>query len=328
MTSTELKVALVLPDNRVAEVVSVPPFVLRRMARHQQWQSARSGLAGPVEACLALVPRRGATHSAAALRWELSAGDRSVEHTVPTSALQPLMAEPAAAVRRSAALPAEATLRYAVLLPEDPLAVWQERLDPFASLAMAHRRSAWPLFPDLAVPEDAPVLVGQDVLSQAVAYCLDREVEKGGVLLGYLCRLAGGSALWAEVVAFAPAIGAAADSTHLTFTADAWQSIERQRVAIERSLGLHVPLQTLGWIHGHPRLAELGPFFLSHHDVSIMSQHFAEPFAIAVVVDAWAETTAPVAEAVAVFGWDEHGAGLVPRSLDILSDAAEPRRVR
>jgi hypothetical protein len=231
-------------------------------------------------------------------------------------------------VRRSAALPAEATVSYAVLLPEDPSAVWQERLDPFASLAMANRRNARPLFPDLAVPEDAPVLLGQDVLAQAVAYCLDRGVEKGGVLLGYLCRPAGGNTLWAEVVAFAPAIGAAADSTHLSFTAEAWQSIERQRVAVERSLDLHMPLQTLGWIHGHPRLAELGPFFLSHHDVSIMSQHFAEPFAIAIVVDAWADTAAPVAEAVAVFGWDEHGAGLVARSLDILSDAAEPRRVR
>lgn len=326
MNSPELKVALVLPDNRVADVLTVPAHVLRRMARQRQCQNAHAGLDGPVDARLALAPRRGVPALAGALRWEILANGHSARHTLPTSVLQPLVVEPAAAVRQATGLPADATISYVVLMPDEPQPVWQERLEAFATLAIAGRPNSQPLFPDLAMPDDVTMIVGQDILDQAVAYCLDPAVEKGGVLLGYLCRPAGGGSLWAEIFSFAPAVGAMSDATHLSFTAAAWENIERQRVADQQALRLTHPLQILGWVHGHPRVAEIGPFFLSHHDTSIMSHHFAEPFAVAVVVDARASPNTPLDQVLAVFGWDEQGVGLVARSLDVRGGASEPRR--
>jgi hypothetical protein len=326
MADTNLRVALALPDNHVAEVLAVPEAILVRMARHAQCRAMRPGLDGPIAARLSLLPRRGIPSLAGSLRWEFSAnGHRSVE-TLPTSTLQPLIAAPAATLRQAAELPADASISYVVLMPAEPGPVWQEQLSPFRALSVAASNAASrPLFPDRAFPGDTPIQVRPAVLEEAMAYCLDHDIEKGGVLLGFL-RHAGDGTLAAEIIAFAPAVGAVADATHLTFTVEAWQNIMIQRVAVERALGLPQPLQILGWIHGHPRIEGLGgPFFLSSHDTAIMAQHFPEPLTVAIIVDAWAEADTPLEQALAVFGWDEHGVGLVTRSIDLLEETDHRR---
>lgn len=319
-----VRIALVLPDNHVGDVLAAPDAALWRMARQKQAQALAAGLDGQVEVRLDLLPRRDVPSLAGSLRWELCANGHRMLETLPTAALQPLVAGPAAALRRAAELPEDAAISYVVLMPDPPGPAWQAQLPAFKAVTAAAPPGR-PLFPGWACPGDAPVRVRQAVLAEAAAYCLDPQVEKGGVLLGCLCR--DGNGLNTEVLAFAPAVGAKASATSLTFNVAAWQSIERQRVAAQKALGLAQPLQVLGWIHGHPRIEELGPFFLSSHDTAIMAQHFAEPFAVAVVVDAAAEPGTPLDQVLAVFGWDEHGVGLTLRSLDVLDDAIDERRM-
>jgi hypothetical protein len=125
--------------------------------------------------------------------------------------------------------------------------------------------------------------------------------------------------LWVRVQEFAPALGAEADASRLSFNVEAWRSILRRRAVMETQLRLQQPLQVVGWAHGHPSLPQTGdsPLFLSPQDIAITAQHFAEPFACALLFDAQAQPAASLEDSLMAYGWDQHGICLVPRSLDL-----------
>ncbi len=201
--------------------------------------------------------------------------------------------------------------------PDSPI-VWDGRLPSFRTISICGDQPHSPLFPHLDWSGDIPVRVGTQILQECIDYCRDASVEKGGALLGNL-RFHDRDGLSVEVLAFAPAVGAQASQFRLTFDLKAWEAIEQQRVAIERRLGLDESLQVCGWAHGHPRLEGIDTpgFFLSAYDRRIMSQHFSEPFSIAVVVDASSQPQSPLDKALVVFGWDRYGVDLTPRSLNV-----------
>lgn len=327
-----LEMVLMLPEKEAAYRTVVPPQALRRIARCLQ--SAAPGLShsAPCQARMRLVPRRESPAFAEALQVHLSGGLATCVWELPVSAFEPMLAGPAAAVRRAAQAPADSPLTYGALTPkDDPLApLWSETLPFFSALPGAPDTglTGRALDAKLSSCGDIPVRITAQAARACVAYCQDCEIEKGGALLGYLrCSPDGsGEELWLEVVAFAPAEGAGASSHSLTFSAPAWEAIERCRVAFEKDAGLAHPLQIVGWAHGHPRLEASGgtPFFLSFYDQAIMDQHFNEPFDIALVVDAWSQDGAPLEETLAVFGWDRHGICLVRRSIDICEPQAAP----
>jgi hypothetical protein len=325
-----LEMVLMLPEKEAAYRTIVPPQALRRIARYLQHAAAGISHSAPCQAWMGWVPRRGSPAFAEALQVHLSSGPAACVWELPVSAFEPLLAVPAAAVRRAAGAPADTPLTYGALTPkDDPQApLWSGTLPPFSALVRAPDAGliGRALDAELSSCADIPVRIGAGAARDCVAYCRDGEIEKGGALLGYLHRSPDGAApgLRLEVVAFAPAEGAEASSHSLTFSGPAWEAIERRRVAFEKDAGLADPLQIVGWAHGHPRLGAAGgtPFFLSYHDQAIMEQHFNEPFDIALVVDAGSQTEAPLEETLAVFGWDRHGIRLVRRSIDVCEPEA------
>jgi hypothetical protein len=236
--------------------------------------------------------------------------------------LAPLVDGSAANLRWQAGLPDEVPVNFVVVRPDDdPDTVgWTGDLAPFVTTSTLSRPAGTEVFPSLASADDVPLLVGRQVFEACVACCRDDLVEQGGVLLGTLHRAQNGAGqrLWAEVLACAPALGAASDAAHVTFTSEAWRAIFAFKAAKERQLGLDRPLQTLGWVHGHLNHLEGDvPLFLSAQDLETMAQHFPEPFACAIVVDAQAPIGAPPEEHLACFGWDSYGISVIARSLQI-----------
>lgn len=322
MTLSPIAVGLVV-DDRVAEVVAVPESVVWRMARRAQSRALGLGVRGACRAEVHLLPQRSVPGLASGLEVRIAGAGGVYVAEIPTSALEPLLSGVAADLREAAGLHPEIAISYLVLRPrcdaQGP--VWASTLPAFVTLPseIAPHRA---LFPDRAWIEDVPILIDEGALRHCADACRDGMVERGGALLGHVCineNGAAGSRLFVRVAAFAEALGAEARATHLTFSAAAWGSIQRSRVAIETTLGLSHPLQVVGWAHGHPRLLETGgsPFFLSPQDVATTAQHFAEPFACALVLDAQAEPAASFESCVMAFGWDRHGISLVPRSLHL-----------
>jgi hypothetical protein len=163
----------------------------------------------------------------------------------------------------------------------------------------------------------------EDVLEACGDWCRGRVIEQGGVLLGHLV-LADGR-LAAEVRAFAPAMGADAEPTRLTFNAEAWSSILRFKLGEEARLGGD-PLAVLGWVHSHPQDVKETTgtaLFLSTKDIELTEVGLAEPYVLALVIDAATDPTLPFAESTAAFGWDRNGVSPVVRDL-VLVDGAEP----
>lgn len=322
MNRPALTVGLVAGE-RVAEVVPVPEAVLWRMARRAQSRALAAGVRGACHAEFRLLGHRGLPGLASAMEIRITGQSGIFAVELPTAALEPLIAGPAANLRADMGLPNEVAISYLVLRPreEGDAPVWAKMLPAFVAVPadLARGRA---LFPALAWAEDAPIVINEDALRQCADACRDPVVERGGALLGRVCLSRNGGAgerLWTQVVAFALAVGAAADATRLTFNAEAWSSIQRHRAAIEAEAGLGQPLHVVGWVHGHPRLAEAGgsPFFLSPQDVATTAQHFAEPFACALVFDAQAEAGTALERCFMAFGWDGCGVSLTPRSLDL-----------
>lgn len=313
------QVALLLPDGAVAEVVEVAEATLSRMVRRAQVDALRAGLDDPSRGEIGLLGQRGAPGLARAVQVRLFGQEgRIYEREVPIYTLEPLISPLVARVRAAAGLPAGTMIRYCVLREEG--IAWSHTLVPFVTVPTARNTppDGEALFPAFESPDDVPILAGEGALAAMADHCRDSVVERGGVLLGYV-RHTLGTGLWVEVLAFAPAEGAAEEQLHLRFTARAWEAIQCFKVAAEREHGLEHPLQCVGWVHGHPRLEEMdnNPHFLSSQDIATTAQHFADPFACAIVVDAEASPETPLAERIAVYGWDEAGIALVRRSLSI-----------
>ncbi len=331
-----LTIGLVQAGSKLIHQVQVPEEVIWRMARRVQGGALRASLSQPCRVDVALLPQRGAPALASVLEIRLSpapfaagqepCGNAQAILQVPLTALEPLIAEAAAQYRSAASLPPEATLGYVVLRPTDPPAgiILSGILPPFEARPAEPGSGHTPVFPNYDCENDAAVCVAPGVLESCAAWCRNSAVEKGGVLLGQVFQSAAG--LWTEVLAFAPAEGATADATHLAFTLAAWQSIERCRATLARRLDLPGKLQVVGWVHGHPRLKQNNdnPFFLSSQDVAITAQHFREPYAVALVLDAQAEPGTPAAAGLAAFGWDAYGISLVPRSISLREPVSQP----
>jgi len=310
-------------DDRVAEVVGVPEPVLWRMARRAQCRAQGLGVRGACRAEMHLLPQRGVPGLASGIEVRVAGDGGVLVAEIPTSALEPLLTAAAADLREATHLHPEIAISYVVLRPrhgpEGP--VWTKVLPPFVTVP-AEMSPGRALFPDRAWSEDVPVVIDEAALRRCADACRDGAIERGGVLLGHVCVSGNGGGrgrLFVRVAAFAEALGAKAGAAHLTFSAEAWCSIQRNRVTIETALGQPRPLQVVGWAHGHPRLPEAtGPLlFLSPQDVATTAQHFAEPFACALVLDAQAEAAATFDNCAMAFGWDRYGVALVPRSLDL-----------
>ena len=327
MNLPALAVGLVV-DGRVAEVVAVPDAVLWRMARRAQARALERGVRGSCRAEIRLLPRRGLPGVAAGVEVRVAGEGGVFLAELPTAALEPLLLSSAADLRAAAELPDDAVISYLVLRSqENPDApVWQKTLPAFLA-APAGLTPGRALFADRAWAEDVPIVIAEEVLHQCAELCRDDAVERGGALLGRVCfgeRDGAGGRLWVQVMAFAPAVGAEADAAHLIFNAEAWRSIQRTRTAVEAGLEPGQALQVVGWVHGHPRLSEArdSALFLSAQDVATTAQHFAEPFACALVLDAEAEASTSLEDSLIVFGWDQYGISLAPRGLDLFDGRA------
>lgn len=182
---------------------------------------------------------------------------------------------------------------------------------------------------------DVPLFIPAAVIAEAKELARQAgEVESGGVLIGRLCRDAGGDELFSVVTAFIAAPHAKAETTRLTFTADTWAAV---RAAVDLR-GQDELL--LGWAHSHPFWCRscpeerrrdctlLRPFF-SAHDVALHRAVFSGPFHIALLLSDLGEDDL----ACDVFGW-RYGmvthrgyylTGAATAERDELQESAPPR---
>jgi hypothetical protein len=325
-SSSSLIIGLLL-DGQVVAAVEIPPGVWRRMARRFQASAVEAGLNGPCQAVLHLLPQRGVPRLVNALRFCLTNdGTMMYMSDLPVSALDPLVSRQVAVLRHAGQLPADRSVSYGAFMsqqePGSPF--WARALPAFtfgSPRTAPHTTSS--LFPTVACPDDLPIYINKEVLTKCIEWCQDRNVEAGGALLGHILTSNGRPRV--EILAFAPAVGAISDATHLRFTSEAWSGIQRFKVEVEESLGLADPLQVVGWAHGHPhdvKEAVGTPFFLSPPDIEVMELSFAEPYACALVIDAAADPSTPLAESLVAFGWDGYGIRPVPRDLGLVPGVA------
>jgi proteasome lid subunit RPN8/RPN11/tetratricopeptide (TPR) repeat protein len=110
--------------------------------------------------------------------------------------------------------------------------------------------------------------------------------ELGGVLLGG--HYEGRDGEFVEIEDALPAEGAESHAARITFTHETWARVaEAVDARPDR-------LQIVGWYHTHPGFG----IFLSHHDLFIHQNFFAEPWQVALVVD-------PVAGTRGFFHWQD-----------------------
>lgn len=116
-----------------------------------------------------------------------------------------------------------------------------QRRRPIGDLTTRVRESAG------AGDQPFPVFVPRSVLDQAGEIKdAAREVETGGILIGFLWQDPDSREPFGEVTAFLPARHTVAGSTKLTFTADTWADL---RATIDlRGTGENF----IGWVHTHP----------------------------------------------------------------------------
>jgi hypothetical protein len=314
----------VVANGSVIMRLDVPTSLLHRLARRQQANATPMGLQQGATATLAVQGAR-QPHDSSLLHWRLSAQEGSQRNDLPLSILEPLLAPFVAKLYRAGKLAPGDSLSYAVVgVGEQPAHAWTETLPPFGGVTPTALPAVTDLLPGRAGLNDIPFVVPEPVLTAAADYCR-APIEKGGMLLGCLHHDGHdgqANGLWVEAVAFAPATnGERADDTHITFTAEAWQSIHRQRAELEKRLGA-ASLHIVGWVHGHVLEPDKGLFF-SQVDVVSMGQYFDEPYCMGLVCCATAGPGAPLNERIAAFGWDEWGVTIVPRSIWMTQEATQ-----
>ena len=177
--------------------------------------------------------------------------------------------------------------------------------------AAAIRSGEWPDRPTAAAGRDGrfQVVYRQSALDAIHLHGQTRtDVEVGGVLIGTGCRDARGPYLLVE--ACIPALDANSRSTNVTFTADAWHSIQ---TVMDRD---YPDKKMVGWYHTHPGFG----IFLSGMDLFICENFFNLPWQVAFVYDplggdegnfVWRDN-APVREPVLLEDDVTPAAGAVP----------------
>ncbi len=317
-------------DGVVRHAEAIPRQLVRRVCRAAQFRAACQGFAvgkEPGRAWLMPVggPRwreqAGSAFVAAALRVVVQDNTTTFVQELPIRALLPWARSATGALVERGQLIGGA--RYDLSFVVAPAAVNDATsgvsLRPLPVMAQHIAEcdglcAAVPLHPHLDTADDPIVLMPKSVLLESLAWCQgEREVERGGVYFGRLISDASGRPT-VEVALFCPAMNTEATASSVRFTRATWAEINRRRARQTSELDL------VGWVHSHPRLQVDGSeeplvFFLSEHDCAIHAAFFDAPFLFAMVVDA--EALADPGQACAVFGWDEHGIALIPRSIHL-----------
>jgi len=140
-------------------------------------------------------------------------------------------------------------------------------------------------------PADLPVFLDRRAADAIERHALtDTTVELGGILLGKECldQATGQPFVW--ITQSLEAQHYANTQASFTYTHDSWEEITRQR---DRQ---YPQYDIVGWYHTHPSFG----IFLSHHDLFIHQNFFAQPLQVAYVVD-------PINQTRGFFQWRDGG---------------------
>ncbi len=140
-------------------------------------------------------------------------------------------------------------------------------------------------------PFDLPIFLDRRTADAIERHALsDTSVELGGILLGKECidPATGQPFVW--ITQALEAKHYANTQASFTYTHDSWEEITRER---DR---LHPDCDIVGWYHTHPSFG----IFLSHHDLFIHQNFFAQTLQVAYVVD-------PINQSRGFFQWRDGG---------------------
>ncbi len=144
---------------------------------------------------------------------------------------------------------------------------------------------------EVPAPVDLPIFLDRRTADAIERHALsDTSVELGGILLGKECvdPATGQPFVW--ITHSLQAKHYANTQASFTYTHDSWEEITRER---DR---LHPECDIVGWYHTHPGFG----IFLSHHDLFIHQNFFAQPLQVAYVVD-------PINQTRGFFQWRDGG---------------------
>ncbi|MDR3620046.1 MAG: Mov34/MPN/PAD-1 family protein [Paludisphaera borealis] len=138
-------------------------------------------------------------------------------------------------------------------------------------------------------PNDLPIFLDRGPADLIERHALsDVSVELGGILLGKECVDPATGDHFAWITQALEAKHYANTQASFTYTHDSWEEITRDR---DR---LYPDLDIVGWYHTHPSFG----IFLSHHDLFIHQNFFAQPLQVAYVVD-------PIQSTRGFFRWSD-----------------------
>jgi proteasome lid subunit RPN8/RPN11 len=140
-------------------------------------------------------------------------------------------------------------------------------------------------------PADLPIFLDRGAADAIERHALsDTSVELGGILLGKECLDPATGEAFVWITQSLEAKHYANTQASFTYTHDSWEEITRER-------DLRFPESDIvGWYHTHPSFG----IFLSHHDLFIHHNFFAQPLQVAYVVD-------PINQTRGFFQWRDGG---------------------
>ena len=129
---------------------------------------------------------------------------------------------------------------------------------------------------EVPAPADLPIFLDRRAADAIERHALsDTSVELGGILLGKECLDPATGQPFVWITQSLEAKHYANTQASFTYTHDSWEEITRER---DR---LFPDYDIVGWYHTHPSFG----IFLSHHDLFIHQNFFAQPLQVAYVVD-------------------------------------------
>jgi len=138
---------------------------------------------------------------------------------------------------------------------------------------------------------DLPIFLDRRAADAIERHALtDTSVELGGILLGKECLDPATGEPFVWVTQSLEAKHYANTQASFTYTHDSWEEITRER---DRRFP---DFDIVGWYHTHPNFG----IFLSHHDLFIHHNFFAQPLQVAYVVD-------PINQTRGFFQWHDGG---------------------
>ncbi len=144
---------------------------------------------------------------------------------------------------------------------------------------------------EVADPADLPIFIDLKAADAIERHALsDTSVELGGILLGKECLDPATGEPFVWITQSLEAKHYANTQASFTYTHDSWEEITRERD--QRFPDSDI----VGWYHTHPSFG----IFLSHHDLFIHRNFFAQPLQVAYVVD-------PINQTRGFFQWRDGG---------------------